>query len=189
MANKERSISSSVLSSSVRPAALVRKQRPDPSSSLPNWLKCLPFIGLHLACLAVLFTGVDATAILLCAVFYFVAHVRHHGRLPSLFRAPLVQDHPRDAVPHGLPGCSAFKRDRCGGRRIIAQHHRFSDTPDDPHSPHVTSFWWSHLGWILSEDHVETPWDAIRDWARYPELRWLDRCTGCRACCWPSRAS
>ena len=71
---------------------------------------------------------------------------------------------------------------------IIAQHHRHSDTPEDPHSPHVTSFWWSHVGWILSADHDETAWDAIHDFARYPELRWLDRCTGFPALCWPSAA-
>jgi stearoyl-CoA desaturase (delta-9 desaturase) len=39
----------------------------------------------------------------------------------------------------------------------------------------VTSFWWAHVGWIMSDEHVETPWHVIRDWARYPELRWLDR--------------
>jgi stearoyl-CoA desaturase (delta-9 desaturase) len=40
----------------------------------------------------------------------------------------------------------------------------------------VTSFWWSHLGWILSNDHEDTSWDDVRDWSRFPELRWLDRC-------------
>jgi stearoyl-CoA desaturase (delta-9 desaturase) len=54
------------------------------------------------------------------------------------------------------------------------RHHRFSDTPDDPHSPLETSFWWSHLGWILSKEHNDTPTKSIEDFARYPELRFLD---------------
>jgi stearoyl-CoA desaturase (delta-9 desaturase) len=42
------------------------------SAGLPQWIKNIPFIGMHLACLAVFFTGVDATALTLCAVFYVV---------------------------------------------------------------------------------------------------------------------
>lgn len=29
------------------------------------------------------------------------------------------------------------------------QHHRFSDKPGDPHSPHQPSFWYAHCGWIF----------------------------------------
>lgn len=47
--------------------------------------------------------------------------------------------------------------------------------PRRPHSPHATSFWWAHVGWSLSTDHDHTPWHRIQDWARYPELRLLDR--------------
>jgi len=72
-------------------------------------------------------------------------------------------------------GCSALQKGPLWWASHHRQHHRYSDTPDDPHSPHVTSFWWAHVGWIMSDDHVETPWKQIQDWARYPELRWLDR--------------
>lgn len=54
-------------------------------------------------------------------------------------------------------------------------HHRFSDEPEDLHSPLQRGFWWSHVGWILSTRHDETRLDRVRDLARYPELRWLDR--------------
>jgi len=40
--------------------------------SLANWLRCVPFILLHLAPLAILWTGVDLTALLLCAACYLV---------------------------------------------------------------------------------------------------------------------
>ncbi|BDG07663.1 acyl-CoA desaturase [Anaeromyxobacter paludicola] len=54
-------------------------------------------------------------------------------------------------------------------------HHRFSDTPDDIHSPVQRGFWWSHVGWVLATRYDATKLDRIRDMARYPELRWLDR--------------
>jgi len=54
------------------------------------------------------------------------------------------------------------------------QHHRASDTPDDVHSPR-DGFWWSHLGWSTSETSAGTDLDKVRDLARFPELRALDR--------------
>jgi stearoyl-CoA desaturase (delta-9 desaturase) len=54
-------------------------------------------------------------------------------------------------------------------------HHRFSDRPGDVHSPVQRGLWWSHVGWILSSQHEPTEWKMIPDFARYPELRWLNR--------------
>jgi stearoyl-CoA desaturase (delta-9 desaturase) len=36
-------------------------------------------------------------------------------------------------------------------------------------------FWWSHLGWILSDEYDEYDPRRISDFSRYPELRFLDR--------------
>ena len=54
-------------------------------------------------------------------------------------------------------------------------HHRYSDTEEDLHSPMRFGFWWSHVGWILSDTYDRTELNLIRDFAKYPELRWLDR--------------
>jgi stearoyl-CoA desaturase (delta-9 desaturase) len=54
-------------------------------------------------------------------------------------------------------------------------HHRDSDGPDDIHSPVQRGFWWSHVGWFLATRYNATKLDRIRDFARYPELRFLDR--------------
>ena len=54
-------------------------------------------------------------------------------------------------------------------------HHRFADQPDDIHSPARSGFFWSHVGWIIPQRSAATPIDVIRDMARFPELRWLDR--------------
>lgn len=53
-------------------------------------------------------------------------------------------------------------------------HHRYADTERDIHSP-IAGFWWSHIGWILSDAHDETPTSDIEDFAKYPELRFLNR--------------
>src|SRR5439155_7878560 len=54
-------------------------------------------------------------------------------------------------------------------------HHRFSDTENDIHSPSRDGFWWSHMGWILSDSYDETNFSSIRDLTKYPELHWLNR--------------
>jgi stearoyl-CoA desaturase (delta-9 desaturase) len=54
-------------------------------------------------------------------------------------------------------------------------HHRHSDDPTDLHSPRLHGLLWSHLGWVLSKRFEESRYDQIADFARYPELRWLDR--------------
>ncbi len=54
-------------------------------------------------------------------------------------------------------------------------HHRYSDEPEDIHSPVQRGFWWSHVGWILSARYEATNMRAIADFARFPELVWLNR--------------
>ncbi len=54
-------------------------------------------------------------------------------------------------------------------------HHKFSDTPEDVHSMKLRGFWWSHVGWILSHDFETTDEARIKDFMKYPELRFLDR--------------
>ena len=44
----------------------------------------------------------------------------------------------------------------------------------DIHSP-LKGFWWSHVGWILCDKSNETDLDRIKDFAKYPELRFLNK--------------
>ncbi len=54
-------------------------------------------------------------------------------------------------------------------------HHKHSDTERDVHSPVRRGFWHAHMGWWLGREHEDARLDQIGDFARYPELRWLDR--------------
>jgi stearoyl-CoA desaturase (delta-9 desaturase) len=165
---------STLVSSRVRPAVLHRRAARQ-GSFLVRCLKVSPFIGLHLACIAVLFTGFTWGAVLLCAVNYFVrmfgiTAVYHRYFAHKSYRTSRVFQ-----FMLAWLGCSSVQKGPLWWASHHRRHHRYSDTPDDPHSPLMTSFWWSHIGWILSEDHEETPYNDIQDWSQYPELRWLDR--------------
>lgn len=54
-------------------------------------------------------------------------------------------------------------------------HHRHSDQEQDIHSPVREGFWWSHAGWVLSNEHDHYDSASIRDFTCFPELVWLDR--------------
>jgi len=54
-------------------------------------------------------------------------------------------------------------------------HHLNSDRKADLHSPVHEGFWWSHLGWILSDEYDDYDPRRIADFSKYPELRWLDK--------------
>jgi stearoyl-CoA desaturase (delta-9 desaturase) len=54
-------------------------------------------------------------------------------------------------------------------------HHKLSDMPGDLHSVKQSGFWWAHMGWILARDLEGTDLSRIKDFSKYPELRWLDR--------------
>lgn len=53
-------------------------------------------------------------------------------------------------------------------------HHKYSDTDKDLHSPRH-GFWHSHMLWFLKPDYNEFNPKMIKDYAKYPELRFIDR--------------
>ncbi|MCB1052995.1 MAG: hypothetical protein KDC71_20505 [Acidobacteria bacterium] len=54
-------------------------------------------------------------------------------------------------------------------------HHRHSDRPEDSHSPLQRGFGWAHWGWFLSRRHFKTDYAMVKDLARFPELRFINR--------------
>ncbi|HVS74936.1 MAG TPA: fatty acid desaturase [Candidatus Acidoferrales bacterium] len=54
-------------------------------------------------------------------------------------------------------------------------HHKYSDQDEDLHSPTLFGFFWAHIGWIISDRYNATRLDYIGDFAKYPELRWLNK--------------
>jgi stearoyl-CoA desaturase (delta-9 desaturase) len=151
------------------------RQRLPRLARLPVWLKNLPFVSLHLACLAVFFVEPTPLALLLCGVLYVVRMVGITAGYHRYFAHRSYKTSRPFQFVLACLGCSALQKGPLWWAAHHREHHRHSDTPEDPHSPRVRSFWWSHIGWVLAGDYDETHWPAVRDWNRYPELRWLNR--------------
>ena len=139
-----------------------------------NWISSLPFLSFHLVPLAMLWTGVPAEALVLCAVLYFgrmffitAGYHRYFSHRSYRLGRPAQ-------FVMALGGSTALQKGPLWWAAHHRHHHRWSDTEHDIHSP-IRGFWWSHVGWILCDKYGATDEDRIKDLAKYPELRWLNR--------------
>jgi stearoyl-CoA desaturase (Delta-9 desaturase) len=150
-------------------------QRSDASTRFPNWMGILGLIVLHVACLAVFLTGTDPVALALCLACYLVRMLGITVGYHRYFSHRAYKTSRAFQFLLAWIGCCAFQKGPLWWAAHHRHHHRYSDTLADVHSPRTRSGWWAHLGWILAADYNETNWSAVRDWTRYPELRWLNR--------------
>jgi stearoyl-CoA desaturase (delta-9 desaturase) len=135
----------------------------------------VPFVLVHLACLAALVTGVTRTALALCAALYVVRmfgvaagyhrYFSHRSFRTSRAGQFLLAALAQSSAQRGVLWWAAKHR----------HHHKHADTPDDVHSPRHRGFLYAHLGWIFTPQHDGTDYGAIPDLARFPELLWLNR--------------
>jgi len=140
-----------------------------------DWLRVLPFLGIHAGCLAVLAVGFSwvalGAAVLLYAVRMFaITGFYHRYFAHRAFRAARPVQ-----FAFALLGASSAQRGPLWWASHHRHHHVHSDTPQDPHSPRQHGFWWSHMGWFLASDSFATRMERVPDLARFPELRFLDR--------------
>ncbi len=75
----------------------------------------------------------------------------------------------------GVLGTTAMQNGPLWWSSWHRRHHRYSDTARDAHSPVQRGFWHAHIGWFLDGSHDHPSLANVRDLARYPELRFLDR--------------
>lgn len=140
-----------------------------------DWLRALPFVGMHVACVAVLWVGVSATAVGVAIALYALRMFAITGFYHRYFSHRTFRTSRSVQFVFALIGAASVQRGPLWWAAHHRNHHRHADTAQDPHSPAQRGFWWSHVGWFLTREGFRTDWARIPDLARYPELRWLDR--------------
>ena len=133
------------------------------------------FLLIHVGCLAAIWTGVTWQAVALGIVLYglriFAIGAGYHRYFA----------HRAFSTSRIFQFVLAFIAQTSAQRGILwwaskhRRHHRYSDTPEDVHSPVQRGFLYAHLGWIFVPRNFVTDYTAVRDFARYKELVWLDR--------------
>jgi len=139
-----------------------------------DWLRVVPFIALHVGAVAAPFVGVHwidvAAVLLLYALRMFAVTAFYH----RYFAHRAFRTSRGWQFAFAVLGASATQRGPLWWAAVHRRHHAQADTDSDPHAPQH-GFWYSHVGWFLTREHFATDARRVRDWARYPELRLLDR--------------
>jgi stearoyl-CoA desaturase (Delta-9 desaturase) len=145
-----------------------------PPDKRVNWPRSIPFLLVHVLCLAVVFTGITVTSVVLFFALFAARALFVTGAYHRYF------SHKTYKLNRFWQFVWAFMAEGSAQKGVLwwaanhRQHHRASDTEDDPHSP-KDGFWWSHVGWILSDRYKTTDTTVIKDFAKYPELRFLNK--------------
>ena len=139
-----------------------------------NWLRSLPFFGVHAVCLAAFWTGVSARALVLCFALYVIRMFGITAGYHRYFAHRSFRTSRAFQFLLALIACTAEQKGPLWWAAHHRHHHQFSDQTGDAHSPALRGFWWSHTGWFLSNDYHDTPFEAIRDFSKYPELAVLN---------------
>ena len=146
-----------------------------PPAEKYQYAEAIPFALAHAVCIGAIWTGVQGSDLAMAAGLYalrmFAVTAGYHryfshrafktGRAFQFILAFVAQS----SAQRGVLWWAAHHR----------HHHRYSDMDNDVHSPVRSGFWYAHLGWFFAKRHTRTDLAAVRDLAKYPELRWLDR--------------
>ena len=141
----------------------------------PELIRCLPFAFLHLGCLGVLWVGWSWTAVLVAVSLYLVRMFAITGFYHRYFSHRTFKTGRFRQFLFAVLGASAVQRGPLWWAYQHRHHHRHSDEEEDAHSPFQWGFWWAHIGWITSRRNFPTDYGKVKDFAQYPELRFLNR--------------
>lgn len=147
----------------------------DPSDGRIDWVRLMPFVALHLGCLAVIRVGWSPVAVAVAAGLYVVRMFALTAFYHRYFSHRAYRTHRVTQFLFALLGNTAVQRGPLWWAAHHRHHHRHSDTELDCHSPVQHGFVVSHMGWFLSRGGFVTRGEQIPDLMAYPELRWLDR--------------
>lgn len=146
-----------------------------PVSDRVDWLRVLPFLGMHLMCLGVIWVGVSRFALVVAGLLYAVRMFAITGFYHRYFSHKAFKTSRAMQFFFALLGSTCVQRGPLWWAAHHRHHHRHADTEHDLHSPVVHGFLRSHMGWFLTERGFRTERERVKDLMRFAELRWLDR--------------
>ena len=138
-------------------------------------VRTIPFVVLHVAVAAVFVVGWSPVAIAVAVALYAIRMFAITGFYHRYFSHRAFRTSRTMQFIFACIGAAAVQRGPLWWAANHRVHHAQSDQPTDVHSPVQHGLWWSHMGWFLTHDQLSTKLGRIKDFARYPELRFLDR--------------
>lgn len=132
------------------------------------------FFAIHAACLLVFFVGFSWIALVICVLCYVARMFGITGGYHRYFSHRSYKTTRAFQFCLAWLGASSAQKGPLWWAAHHRHHHTHSDTDEDVHSPGLRGLWWSHTGWILCAKYAKTNFEAVRDLAKFPELRFLN---------------
>lgn len=140
-----------------------------------DWLRVIPFVLLHIGCLAVFWVGFSWFAVIFALVLYVARMFAITGFYHRYFSHRAFRTSRPVQFILAVLGATAVQRGPLWWAAHHRHHHVYSDNHEDAHSPVQHGFWWSHFGWFLSTEHFATHTNRVKELSAFVELRLLDR--------------
>jgi stearoyl-CoA desaturase (delta-9 desaturase) len=140
-----------------------------------SWITTLPYVGLHLMALGVLWVGWSPVAVGVCLALFWVRMFAITGFYHRYLSHRTYKTSRWFQFLFAVVGNSSVQKGPLWWAAHHRHHHQFSDQDDDVHSPTKRGFFYSHVGWIFDRANSKTRIRLVPDLAKYPELRVLDR--------------
>ena len=140
-----------------------------------DWLRVIPYIGLHIAVISLFFVGYSHTALIVFIILYALRMFAITGFYHRYFSHKSFRTSRPMQFIFAVLGASAVQRGPLWWAAHHRKHHVHSDTEHDHHSPMTKSFFWSHTGWFLTKENFLTEIKWVKELARFPELKLIDR--------------
>ncbi len=140
-----------------------------------DWLRCIPFLGMHLAVAGVFWTGYSTIAVGVAVLLYIARMFAITGFYHRYFSHRTFKTSRWFQTLMAWLACSSAQRDPMWWASQHAHHHAHADEPEDAHSPRIRGFLRSHIGWFMTPGGFLTRRHYVSDWERFPELRFLNR--------------
>jgi len=135
----------------------------------------LPFVLVHLACFAAVWTGVTWQDIAICVALYWLRMFAIGAGYHRYFSHRAYSTGRVFQLVLALVALSSAQKSVLWWAAKHRHHHLHSDTELDVHSPRRRGFLYSHVGWIFSRQDSEADLVKVTDFVRYPELMWLHK--------------
>jgi stearoyl-CoA desaturase (delta-9 desaturase) len=133
------------------------------------------FILMHLACLGAFFVGVSPVALAMAAALYLIRMFAITAFYHRYFSHRTFKTSRLAQFLFAFWGATAAQQGPLWWAEKHRHHHKYSDMPEDLHSPVQSGFWMSHIGWVPLQKNVGTDYRKVPDLAKFPELVWLDK--------------
>ncbi len=140
-----------------------------------NLIDSTPLLFMHLMLVGLFFVGFSWIALGVCAFLYFLRVFALTGGYHRYFSHNSYKTSRVFQFILAFTGGMAAQMGALWWASHHRHHHQHSDTDEDIHSPRMRGLFWAHIGWIMCRKYAKTELDRIRDFAKYPELRFLDR--------------